>query len=288
MSAKPKKRPGSYKRAFFAGLATLLPTILTIYIILFCYNFLEERIARPINSGVTSLLQSEFAREWYWQGLLRLQDFQVDEVANNAPEPALKNLYDPPFTQRIAEHVPWWFGFILAVGLVLFVGFLFRGYIGRQLVRGVERLILRVPLIKVIYPYAKQVTEFFFQEKKQISYESAVAVEYPRPGIYSLGFVTNDGMQDVSAHTGDEMVSIFIPSSPTPVTGYTIQIRKSEVIHLSLTVDEALRFTISGGVILPPSQLSPIALKTKKIERPQPRPEELPREVREPQTEPDA
>ncbi|MEM7261248.1 MAG: DUF502 domain-containing protein [Planctomycetota bacterium] len=264
-SPKPtKKKQGSYRRAFFTGLATLLPTILTLYILTFCYSFLEERIARPINTGVTELLETEPAKQYYWQGVLRLQDWELDDaVMPNPPE----GKEDVPFSDRVAQHVPWWFGFILAVGLVLLVGFIFRGYIGRQLVRGIERMLLRVPVIKVIYPYAKQVTEFFFQEKKQITYESAVAIEYPRKGVFSLGFVTNDGMQSVMTHTGEPMVSIFIPSSPTPVTGYTVQVPKSQLIALNVTVDEAIRFTISGGVILPPSQLSPIALKTKRIER---------------------
>ncbi len=264
MSKKAKKPVGSYRRAFFAGLGTLLPTILTIYIITFCYSFLEEKIARPINTGVTELLKTEPAKRFYWRGLLRKEDWELDnEIIPNPP----MGKEDIKFDERLAAHVPWWFGFIIAVSLVLFVGFLFRGYIGRQLVRLVERLILRVPVIKIIYPYAKQVTEFFFQEKKQITYESAVAIEYPRAGVYALGFVTNEGMQDVMTHTGEKMVSIFIPSSPTPVTGYTIQVARSALLPLGLTVDEAIRFTISGGVILPPSQISPIALKTKKIER---------------------
>ena len=97
-----------------------------------------------------------------------------------------------------------------------------------------------------------------------------MAIQYPRKGIYSIGFVTSEGLKDVTNETGVEMVSIFIPSSPTPITGYTILVPREEVLHLNMTADEALRFTISAGVILPPSQLPPLALKTRRLQKPSP------------------
>lgn len=266
MAKTPKPR-SRYKRAFITGLATLLPTILTIYILLFCFTFLQEKVASPIRAALVKVLATETAKTYYWKGLLRKQDWQVDETENNQAE-GFGDVDDPPFSQLVQQHAPPWVGFVLAVVVVLTVGFVFKGYLGRQLVKAIERLILRIPIIKVIYPYAKQVTEFFFEEKKTLTYESAVCIEYPRKGVYSVGFVTNEGFTDVTDRSGEPMVSIFIPSSPTPVTGYTIQIPRSEVIRINITVDEALRYTISGGVILPPGQLPPLALKTKRVERP--------------------
>ncbi len=275
--AKEKKKSGSYRRAFFAGMATLLPTILTLYILFFCYSFLSDRIAKPINSAMVYLLKTEQAREWYWKGLWNKRDNQLDDSVPKKPEDRARLADTQTFDELVQSHVPHWLGFVAAVVLVLVVGFLFKGYLGRQMFRSVERLILSIPIIKVIYPYAKQVTEFFFEEKKQLTYDSAVCLEYPRKGIFSLGFVTNEGLRDVSDHVGEEMVSVFIPSSPTPMTGYTIQVPRKDLITLSVGVDEALRYAISGGVILPPSQLPPLALKTKRLERPaNPQPAEIP------------
>lgn len=265
-TAKPRSR---YKRAFLTGLATLLPTILTIYILLFCFTFLQERVASPIRAALVQVLNTDVAKTYYWETLLRKQEWELDEIPDNQP-PDLQDRDDPGFSELVERHTPPWVGFVLAVVVVLTVGFVFKGYLGRQLVKGVERLILRIPIIKVIYPYAKQVTEFFFEEKKTLTYESAVCVEYPRKGIYSVGFITNDAFQDVMKKTGEEMVSIFIPSSPTPITGYTIQVSRKDLITVNISVDEALRYSISGGVILPPGQLPPLALKTKRVERPEP------------------
>ena len=262
-----KKAPGRYRKAFFAGLATLLPTVLTIFIITFCYNFLDQKIAQPITNAAERGLKTEWAKEYYWQGIWRLAPEQLNDKTGELPGEGTDAI---PFKTRVEEHIPNWVGFVIALVLVFTVGFIFKGYIGRQAIRLLESWILRVPLIKVIYPYAKQVTEFFFKEKKQLQYESCVAIEYPRKGIFSVGFVTSEGFRQISELAGAEVVAIFIPSSPTPVTGYTILVPKHSVTPLDMTVDEALRFTISGGVILPPKQVPPLALKTRRLDPPMP------------------
>ena len=113
--------------------------------------------------------------------------------------------------------------------------------------------LVKLPGIKQIYPSVKQVTDFFFSDR-QVQYSRVVIVEYPRKGIWSLGLVTNTGMRTVDESLPGELLTVFVPSSPTPVTGYTITVRRDEVIDLPISIDEALRFTISGGVIQPPSQ----------------------------------
>ncbi len=258
----PNDQRSRYKRAFFAGLATLLPTILTVVVLVFCWNFISENIAKPLNTFFEKALQTVPVKEWYWKGLWQLKDYELDEVTAEQGDDTLA------FSDRVDQHVPGWLGFVLALVLVFVVGFLFKGYLGRQFLRFLERWIQRLPVIKVIYPYAKQLTEFFFEEKKKIAYETAVAVEYPRKGIYSIGFVTSEGLKDVTEVVGQDMVSIFIPSSPTPITGYTILVPKADVLQLNMTADETLRFTITAGVILPPSQLPPLSLKTRRLDKP--------------------
>lgn len=258
-----------YKGAFFSGLAALLPTILTIFVITFCWTFLSEKVTEPINNGIGWILKLDFAKEWYWTKLLHKQPWQLNDELDDAEAQEAGVDDKVMFSEMVADHVPWWIGFVIALVLVLFVGFLFKGYIGRQIWRSLERGLQKVPVLKVIYPYAKQVTEFFFSEKKQMQYEAAVAVEYPRKGIYSLGFVTSEGFRDLEAIAGQETVAIFIPSSPTPVTGYTIIVPREQVVKLDVTPDEALRFTMSAGVIVPPRQLPEVTLKTRKLEKPQ-------------------
>lgn len=251
MAEKNKKR-GRISRAFLTGLATLLPTILTILILVIAYNFINEKIANPLTNLMRNGLSSELMKEKFWKGVLSLPDWQLDEVDASA-QPEFSS--DMLFSQRVAELTPPWLGFVMAIFLVLIVGIIFRGVLGRQLLKIIEAMIRRVPLIKVIYPYAKQVTEFFFEEKNKIEYETAVAVEYPRRGLWSLGFVTSSGFRDIVTAAGQDVVAVFIPSSPTPITGYTILVPREEIIPLDLSVDEVLRFTISGGVILPPNQV---------------------------------
>ncbi len=258
LAKQKNKVRGGFTRAFLTGLATLLPTVLTIIIITIAYNFLDEKIAQPITQMIRKGFSSQIAQEYFWKGALNLQDWQLDEEIDSSGLPERAN--DVPLSIRVEEISPTWIGFVLAIVLVLAVGIIFRGVLGRQLLRLIEGLIRRIPFIKVIYPYAKQVTEFFFEEKNKIEYDTAVALEYPRKGIWSLGFVTSGGFSSIQNLTKTPMVSIFIPSSPTPITGYTIMIPQDETIPLDLSVDEVLRFTISGGVIVPPGEIPKTAI----------------------------
>ncbi len=250
-----------YKRAFFAGLAALLPTILTIGVLVFCWNVLNEYVAGRINEGLRFVLRTELAQEYYWQGLWNLPEWQLSEDPIAPPGYPATPEDMLAFSVRVEAHVPFWLGLVIAVVLILIIGFIFKGYVGRQILRLLESWIQRIPIIKVIYPYAKQVTEFFFEGRRPMDYGKAVAIEYPRHGVYSVGFVTNEGFNDIENQAGSPVVAIFIPSSPTPVTGYTIVVPKADIIPLDLSVDEALRFTMSAGVLLPAGQMSPLALR---------------------------
>ena len=104
-----------------------------------------------------------------------------------------------------------------------------------------------------MYPYVKQVVDFFFSDERPIKFNRVVAVEYPRKGIWSVGFLTGDSLPSIQTKLG-ESVTVFVPSSPTPFTGYTITIRREDIIELPLTVEEAIRFAVSGGVLVPDHQ----------------------------------
>ena len=145
---------------------------------------------------------------------------------------------------------------LLAVLAVYVAGRLLGGFLGRRVQRRIEDVITTVPIFKQVYPYVKQVVDFIFSDDKPIKFNRVVVVQYPRPGIWSVGLVTGSTMKSIQDESGDA-VTIFIPSSPTPFTGYTITVPKTDVRELPISIDEALRFTISGGVLVPPHEALP-------------------------------
>lgn len=141
-------------------------------------------------------------------------------------------------------------GFLIAIILVYFTGFFLASFLGRASWRAVEGILKKIPVIRAVYSNIKQVTDFLLTDGT-VEFSGVVAVEYPRKGVWSLGLRTGTPMRNVQRRVDGDLATVFIPSSPTPVTGYVIQVPKTDVIDLDMTIDEALRFTISGGVIKP-------------------------------------
>jgi len=142
----------------------------------------------------------------------------------------------------------------LTIVALYFLGRFVTARIGAWMVIKFEQGVLaRLPVVSNVYSSVKQVTDFFFSERT-VDYSRVVAVEYPRRGIWSLGFVTGDSMLEMTVTAGEPLVAILIPTSPMPVTGYTMSIPKSEIVDLNITVDQAFQFCLSCGVLVPPQQ----------------------------------
>lgn len=142
-------------------------------------------------------------------------------------------------------------GIVLALIIIFFLGFLgvfFRG----RLLRFIENLIHKVPLMNQIYPAIKLIVDFLVS-KDHPAFKLVVVVEYPRKGIYSLGFVTNDGPASVADKLGKKVYNVFIPLTPSPMTGMFLVVPEEEVVFLDITVEEALKLIVSGGVLNPKS-----------------------------------
>jgi len=149
-------------------------------------------------------------------------------------------------------------GLIVAILLIYIVGAILGSFIGRRLYARGEQLISKVPLIKQVYPSVKQVTDFLVSpadEAEKMRFSRVVAVEYTRRGLWSVGLVTGSTMRMIQDRAGKPSLTVFVPSSPTPFTGYVITAPTEDTIDLPMTVEEALRFAVSAGVIVPPSQL---------------------------------
>lgn len=160
---------------------------------------------------------------------------------------------------RVITYGYNWFDYLLAsvlgLAIVVLLGFLARNFFGRKLVALLEWFVTRVPVVKSIYPHAKQIVEFFFSDNKPIEFETVAILEYPRLGLWSIVFVTGSGLQTVQDHTGKRMVTVYVPSSPVPMTGYTMVVAAEEVLQLDITVDQAMKFVVSGGVLPPVEEM---------------------------------
>lgn len=142
----------------------------------------------------------------------------------------------------------------LTIVALYFLGRFVTARIGAWMVVKFEQGVLaRLPVVSNVYSSVKQVTDFFFSEST-VDYSRVVAIEYPRRGIWSLGFVTGDSMLEMTVTAGEPLVAILVPTSPMPVTGYTMSVPKSEIVDLNITVDQAFQFCLSCGVLVPPQQ----------------------------------
>jgi uncharacterized membrane protein len=117
-----------------------------------------------------------------------------------------------------------------------------------------DQLILRVPGVRAVYSAVKQVSDFLFSQR-EIRATRVVAVEFPRQGIWSVGFVTGESLMAIGEAAGEPVVAVLIPYSPVPVTGCTITVRKRDCVDLDITFDQACQFIVSCGVVVPPQQL---------------------------------
>ncbi|MBN2136833.1 MAG: DUF502 domain-containing protein [Sedimentisphaerales bacterium] len=218
---------GRLKGYFLRGMAVLLPAVLTIWIFVLAYTFIQDNISVHINRGLVKLIVHFKGEEWISQA--DLTKILVDGKAGSIV------------------------GFVIAVVGVCLVGAILASVFGRALWRMIEGFILNTPVFRRVYPYIKQVTDFLLapEQQRRLSFSRVVAVEYPRKGIWSLGLVTGSGLKNVTESVRKEFLTVLVPTSPTPFTGFVIMLPKKTVIDLEMTVEEAFRFLISGGVITP-------------------------------------
>jgi uncharacterized membrane protein len=255
----------NFRTYFFRGLAALLPTILTIWIFWQCYVFIQEKVSIHINRGVVYGIVNVV--DWYPP--ITDEEKRAYAVAQNTqllsdPEKLAKRIQDEDiiYGTRIAVAERFWVygkgqitGFIIAIIGVCAIGAFLASVVGRTLWHMIEKTLTNLPLIKQVYPYIKQVTDFLLA-KKNLTFSKVVAFEYPRKGTWSVGLVTGTGLRKVVDTLGQEFLTVFVPTSPTPFTGYVIMTPKDESIELDMTIEEALRFVISGGVITPADHLA--------------------------------
>jgi uncharacterized membrane protein len=215
-----------FRSYFLRGLAVLLPTIVTIWIFFWGYKFIQENISVYVNRGIVRLVMFLQGEQQY----LTKEDmvkFWVNGWGSIA-------------------------GFLIAVVVVCIVGIVLTSVVGRTLWRMVEKFIMNTPFLRQVYPYVKQITDFLLKPGEQEKlFSRVVVVEYPRKGLWSIGMVTGSGIKKIVDKEEKEFLTVFIATSPSPITGFVILVPKDEVIDAGMTIEDALRFIVSGGVISP-------------------------------------
>ncbi len=141
-------------------------------------------------------------------------------------------------------------GFVTLVLLIILTGMVARNFMGRKIVSFGDRVVERIPLINRVYGAIKQISQAFFTSQREV-FKKAVLFEYPRKGMYSIGFYTQDTRGPVQHVLEDDVVSVFLPTTPNPTSGYLLFIPKTDIIELDLSIEEALKLVISGGAVVP-------------------------------------
>jgi uncharacterized membrane protein len=146
-------------------------------------------------------------------------------------------------------HIPG-LGLVLVTVLVFLIGLLTHSYVGNKTVQIWDLLIGRIPLVRNIYQAIKQFTEAVFNTTGN-HFKQVVMLEFPSPGLYSIGFMAGPARGEIEDRAGQTLMSIFIPCTPNPTTGYYVLVPEKALIYLDMTVEEAFKLIVSGGLILP-------------------------------------
>ncbi len=198
-----------WRASFLTGLAVVLPGVITLAIVKWLFGTV---------SGLTDVLLF----------------FLPDSVTHDA------------------SGKTYWYWSLLAIAvaavIITLIGVLARNYIGKRLIDLADNIMLRVPILNKIYGTIKQVDQAFTSGKKS-SFQTVVLVEYPREGIYSVGFITSEQAHEVYEKTNKKCVCIFIPTTPIPTGGFLIIVPEEKVIKLDMSVEEGFKYIISIGAI---------------------------------------
>ncbi|MCA9000574.1 MAG: DUF502 domain-containing protein [Planctomycetes bacterium] len=265
----------------------MLPTVLTVFIFTSIWQFVGRNVTGPINGAIYGLLEGNgvgwtvlgsmgidpYAREFLSEEELppeladRLEElgglgsasfqaalsaWRTEQETFSRDLPALA-INREKLRDAVSSEVHPAIGIFFSALLVLGLGYLASGFLGRSLISAFDRLLHRIPLVRTVYPYTKQITEFFLSDN-EFEFETVVAAPYPSENIWAIGFVTGPGIKTMHQGLNGRFASVFIPTSPMPMTGFTVFIEESRLVPLDITVDEALRVVVSAGVLIPGDQ----------------------------------
>lgn len=295
---QPSRPVSPLRRAIWRGSSIIAPPLVTLLLLIWIASAIEHYVLLPLESAARSVLvwttndiwaappvgadlldeddpeagfehagvtyiQAPLGGRFLPQHVVGRVNAHLDMLPRDMQNPLSATDYYEAYVKL--QYMPRWFTIplllLVLLSVLYFVGRFLAAGVGRFFVTAFERIIHQLPLIRNLYSSVKQVTDFVLSER-DIEFTRVVAIEYPRVGMWSLGFVTSDSLIHLRTALGEEMVSVFVPTSPMPMTGFTVNVRKREAIDLELTVDQAIQFIVSCGVVCPPPAPHPIASTT--------------------------
>ena len=267
-----------FRRAVLRGLGVLLPPLLTIVIFLWAGNTVTTYVFKPLE-GVIGYLQVEYTAD-----IRSADELPADAVESglytqveggNSPQYVPSEVYDEVRRKIGSEPLPdtargiyrryvdsqWLPRRLALIGIFILTVYLLGKFlaagIGRFFWHRFEALIDRVPLVRNVYSSVKQVTDFVFTESElEQNFRRVVAIEFPRKGMWCIAFVTGESMLDIESAANEPVMTVLLPNSPMPLTGFTLTIKKSEAVDLNMTIEQAFQFLVSCGVVVPPQQIT--------------------------------
>ena len=277
----PPARP--FRRAVWRGLAVLMPPLLTLMIVLWTINTTDSYLLQPVTNwaregfvwsladvredmtldphgGKTATIDGHSYRQLDDGSFIPQEVYDRVRRSPGQPPPLTGEDYYRRYVDLtlLRPYIAIPFFLALFVLLLYFLGKFMAAGIGGFFVGTFDRVVLRLPGVRAVYSAVKQVSDFIFTQR-EIKFTRIVAVEYPRKGIWSVGFLTSDSFSAIQDEVGEPVVTVFIPYSPMPITGCTITVKKSDCIDLDISFDQACQFIVSCGVVVPPHENEQLA-----------------------------
>ena len=158
------------------------------------------------------------------------------------------------FTKKLPHQIPG-LGLIISIIAITFIGALTPGFIGRTLLKTGERVLDKMPVVRSIYGAIKQIMETVMSTNSE-SFREVVLVEYPRKGIWVIGFVTGETKGEVQTLNKEKLINVFIPTTPNPTSGFLLFLPKKDLVYMAMKVEDAVKMVISGGIVTPKNNRS--------------------------------
>lgn len=199
------------RNIFVAGFLVILPIFITISLLVFIFNIFEKILAKPV-----SLMLHLMGLSWL-------------------------NGY----------HIPGLLGLCCLVVVSFFLGLVVANVIGKKFIAMGEKILRKVPLVWNIYYASKQLMESTVSMSNRKSLQQVVLVEYPRLGMYAIGFVTSDARGEIHDITQKDVLNVFIPTTPNPTSGMLIMVSREQITPLSMSIEDGIKLIVSGGMVVP-------------------------------------
>lgn len=149
---------------------------------------------------------------------------------------------------------------LIVVVFITLIGYLSTFFLGRLAINLSEAIIGKIPFANTIYKTVKQIVDTFSKQKKAV-FQAAVLIEFPRQGVYSVGFLTGEGRGELSEKTGEELLNVFVPTTPNPTSGFLMLLKKEQVVTLDMSVSDAMKFIVSFGAVVPAHSVAEVKEK---------------------------